>query len=57
MARLPRLNLAEISQHIIQRVNNRQVCFIEEQDYKVYLVPIQKQMPTANVSLAQSAHY
>ena len=38
MARLARLNLADIPQHIIQRSNNRQVCFIEEQDYKVNLV-------------------
>ncbi|NQZ33813.1 MAG: transposase [Oceanospirillaceae bacterium] len=40
MARLPRLNLADIPQHVIQRGNNRQVCFIEEQDYKVYLVKL-----------------
>lgn len=40
MARLPRLNLAEIPQHIIQRGNNRQECFIEAQDYKVYLVKL-----------------
>jgi putative transposase len=40
MARLPRLNLANIPQHIIQRGNNRQVCFLEEQDYKVYLVKL-----------------
>ena len=40
MARLARLNLAGIPQHIIQRGNNRQVCFIEDQDYKVYLVKL-----------------
>lgn len=37
MARLPRLNLPGIPQHIIQRGNNRQVCFFVEQDYIVYL--------------------
>jgi len=40
MARLPRLNLAGAPQHILQRGNNRQVCFFEEQDYKVYLVKL-----------------
>jgi len=40
MARLPRLNLAGVPQHIIQRCNNRQVCFFEDQDYKVYLVKL-----------------
>ena len=37
MSRLPRLNLPNIPQHIIQRGNNRQVCFFYEDDYKVYL--------------------
>ncbi len=37
MARLPRLSIAGIPQHIVQRGNNRQVCFFEEQDYVVYL--------------------
>jgi len=37
MARLPRLNLPDIPQHIIQRGNNRHVCFFEENDYVVYL--------------------
>jgi putative transposase len=37
MARLPRLNLPEIPQHIVQRGNNRQVCFFSDQDYVVYL--------------------
>jgi len=36
MARLPRLNLPGISQHVVQRGNNRQVCFFAEQDYTVY---------------------
>ncbi|TCI05102.1 transposase [Corallincola luteus] len=37
MARLPRLNLPGIPQHVIQRGNNRQACFFAEQDYAVYL--------------------
>ena len=37
MTRLPRLNLPNIPQHIIQRGNNRQACFFAEQDYWVYL--------------------
>jgi len=37
MARLPRLSLPGIPQHIIQRGNNRQACFFSEQDYPVYL--------------------
>lgn len=37
MARLPRLDVAGVPQHVIQRGNNREVCFFEEQDYTVYL--------------------
>ena len=37
MARLPRLNLPNIPQHIVQRGNNRQVTFVEADDYVVYL--------------------
>lgn len=37
MARLPRLDMAAVPQHVIQRGNNREACFFEEQDYKVYL--------------------
>lgn len=37
MARLPRLNLPNIPQYIIQRGNNRQACFFTEKDYWVYL--------------------
>jgi putative transposase len=35
--RLPRFNLPEIPQHVIQGGNNRQPCFLSNQDYKVYL--------------------
>ncbi|MDP2561398.1 transposase [Psychrobium sp. 1_MG-2023] len=37
MARLPRLNLPNIPQHVVQRGNNRQVTFVEADDYVVYL--------------------
>ncbi|GGO68209.1 transposase [Bowmanella pacifica] len=37
MARRPRLNLAGVPQHVVQRGNNRQVCFYIDQDYAVYL--------------------
>ena len=37
MARLPRLNLPGIPQHVIQRGNNRQVGFFNDKDYAVYL--------------------
>jgi putative transposase len=37
MARLPRLNLPGIPQHVIQRGNNKQVSFFSDQDYAVYL--------------------
>lgn len=37
MARRPRLNLPDIPQHVVQRGNNRQACFFNEQDYTVYL--------------------
>jgi putative transposase len=37
MARLPRLNIPNIPQHVIQRGNSRQFCFFAEQDYTVYL--------------------
>jgi len=37
LARLARLNLTDIPQHIIQRGNNRQATFFGEDDYLVYL--------------------
>jgi len=36
MARLPRICLPGIPQHIIQRGNNRQVCFGSEEDFAAY---------------------
>ena len=37
MARLARFNEPDIPQHVIQRGNNRQVCFFDSADYPVYL--------------------
>ena len=37
MPRLPRFNLVGVPQHIIQRGNNRQACFFDEDDYLFYL--------------------
>jgi len=37
MARLARLNIADVPQHIIQRGNNRQATFFHDDDYSVYL--------------------
>ena len=36
MARLPRLDVPGIAQHVIQRGNNRSVCFASEQDFAAY---------------------
>ena len=37
MARLPRLNLPDIPQHVIQRGINKQASFFSDKDYAVYL--------------------
>ena len=37
MPRLPRFNLIDVPQHIIQRGNNRQACFFDDADYLFYL--------------------
>ena len=36
MARMPRFNLSGVAQHVIQRGNNRQVCFGSEADMVAY---------------------
>ena len=36
MARLPRLYLSGCAQHIIQRGNNRELCFFDDADNKAY---------------------
>ncbi|MDH5389508.1 MAG: transposase [Gammaproteobacteria bacterium] len=37
MPRKPRFNLIGMPQHVIQRGNNREPCFYEEEDYLRYL--------------------
>jgi len=36
MARLPRICLPGIPQHVVQRGNNRQACFGSEEDFVAY---------------------
>lgn len=42
MPRRPRLVIADVPLHIIQRGNNRQPCFVTEPDYLVYLDLLQR---------------
>lgn len=42
MARRPRLKLAGITLHIIQRGNNRSACFFSDDDYLFYLSQLQR---------------
>jgi putative transposase len=42
MPRKPRFNLPGIPQHVIQRGNNRDPCFLAEEDYRRYLEDLQK---------------
>ena len=37
MARLPRISPVDVPVHIIQRGNNRQVCFVAGEDYSAYV--------------------
>jgi putative transposase len=37
MPRRPRVVLPPIPLHLIQRGNNRQVCFVADEDYRFYL--------------------
>ena len=43
MPRRPRLNIAGIPWHIIQRGNNRSACFYAENDYRRYLDTLEEQ--------------
>jgi len=36
MPRLPRIDVPGVAQHVIQRGNNRQVCFASDDDFSVY---------------------
>ena len=37
MARLPRISPAGVPVHVIQRGNNRQACFVSDEDHKAYV--------------------
>ena len=37
MPRKPRFDVTDVPQHVIQRGNNRQPCFLSESDYRAYL--------------------
>ncbi len=51
MARKPRLGPAGIAQHVIQRGNNRSVCFACESDYMAYIKWLKKFSVKFNVSI------
>ena len=51
MPRLPRLNLANIPQHVIQRGNNRQACFLSDKDKHYYLNKLQEYSQKFNVKI------
>lgn len=51
MARLARLNLPDIPQHVIQRGNNRQASFFTNQDYAVYLDKLKKYASMYSVNI------
>jgi hypothetical protein len=40
MARKPRFNLPGVPQHVIQRGNNRDPCFLSEEDHQRYLADL-----------------
>ena len=42
MARLPRIDVVDIAQHVIQRGNNRQACFGRESDMAAYICWLQE---------------
>lgn len=42
MPRRPRVVLPDVPLHLIQRGNNRQVCFVADEDYRFYLDRIQE---------------
>ena len=42
MARLPRFEFVGIPQHVVQRGNDRQPCFVAEEDYRRYLLGLQE---------------
>ena len=42
MPRQPRLDLAGVPQHVVQRGHDRQACFFAEEDYRCYLTGLRQ---------------
>ncbi|GMV31879.1 MAG: hypothetical protein AMXMBFR59_40040 [Rhodanobacteraceae bacterium] len=51
MARLPRLDLPGIPQHVVQRGNNRLPCFLDDDDRRRYLHLLQEALIDTAVKL------
>ncbi|WP_210418681.1 hypothetical protein [Aliikangiella coralliicola] len=51
MPRPPRLTIPGISQHVVQRGNNRHECFFEEKDYALYLSKLHEYAEKFRVSI------
>lgn len=51
MARLPRLDLPAIPQHIVQRGNNRLPCFLDDHDRLSYLALLRDALLKTHVRL------
>ena len=51
MARLPRLNLPGVAQHITQRGNNREACFANDEDCAAYMHHLREAAKKHNVAV------
>lgn len=51
MARLPRIDAAGYPHHVIQRGNNRQAVFVDEADYRRYLLLLQESAAAHSVAV------
>jgi putative transposase len=51
MARLPRLDLPGVAQHVIQRGNNRLPCFLDDADRRDYLVILREALAASGCAL------
>jgi putative transposase len=51
MARLPRINIANIPQHIVQIGHNNLNCFFDDEDYEFYLASLKKSAEQYDVDI------
>src|SRR3546814_8132360 len=51
MARLPRLDLPDIPQHVVQRGNNRLPCFLDDRDRLRYLQLLRESLAATHCRL------